>query len=286
MDATTFFLTYPRCTLTQDDVWAALQSIKPVVWARVAIEAHEDGTPHVHVCVRFGERCRARNNAGFFDLGIYHGNYQVARQVRRVLEYCSKGGNFVDHGPVPTTTAASTLASLKEKASAGDRDGFDELALEARMSFQWASHIWARHGTAGNTILEAGGGTECMQLQGLQFDGGSTLVVGPSGCGKSTWAKRVAPKPALWVRHLDDLKLLSKEHKCIIFDDMEFSHLPRSTQIYIADQDDVATIHCRNTNARIPANTPKIFTANSFPFTRDEAIERRLRVVNIISLTL
>lgn len=286
MDATTFFLTYPRLSATHDEVLAALTSIKPVVWARVAVEEHTDGGLHVHVCVKFGERCRTKNNATFFDILGHHGNYQACRRVQAVLEYISKDGNFRDHGPVPQKTTRINVDACIQAAKNGNRDEFDRCCLEARMSFQWAHHLWTRHGSTTNTIHETGRGTECMQLQSLPLPSGSVVIVGPSGCGKSTYAKRVAPKPALWCTHLDDLKSLNSEHKCIIFDDMDFSHLPRQTQIYLADQHDVRTIHCRNTNARIPAHMPKIFTANAFPFTRDDAIERRLTVINIISLTL
>jgi len=288
MDAVTFFLTYPRCELDHNDIINGLQQVKPVVWARVARERHQDQGLHIHAIVRFDGRVRTRGNARIFDIGGHHPNIQVPRAIKHVLEYCAKDGDFRDYGTPPTGKSKSGLYdTLVQAAKSGDRDAFDRIALESDVGHSWASHLWNRHGIASATIREPGGGTECMQLQGLQFSGQSTVVVGPSGCGKSTWAKRVAPKPALWVRHLDDLKQLTLEHKCIIFDDMDFSMLPRSTQIYIVDQNDQATIHCRHTNARIPANMPKIFTANKYPFTQDdEAIQRRLRVFNIVSLAI
>lgn len=285
MDATTFFLTYPRTDFLHDQIETFLRSIKPVLWARVAIETHEDGHPHVHVLVKFGARVKTRSNMGVFDLGGRHPNIQVCRKVRDVLEYIAKDGNYKDYGPVPK--AKNDIHSeLVQLASSGDRDAFDQCAMAGSVSYQWADHIWKRHGTTGNTILVPGEGTECLQLQGLSLPNKTTLVVGPSGCGKTTWAKRVAPKPALWCNHLDDLKKLTKEHKSIIFDDMDFAHLPRTTQIYLVDQDDIRTIHCRHSNAIIPKNMPKIFTANNYPFTRDPAIERRMQVYNIMSFTI
>jgi hypothetical protein len=283
MDATTFFLTYPRTNITHDAIYEALHSIKPVVWARVAREQHQDDGWHIHAIVRFGARVKTRSNMALFDISGRHPNIQVPRRLKDVLEYVSKDGDFKDYGPVPSKTNA--YEQLINFAKSGERDGFDKCCLENRVSFMWAEHLWKRHGQAGHDILEPGAGTECMQLQTLQFTNKSTIIVGPSGCGKSTWAKRVSQKPALWVTHLDDLKKLSKEHKCIIFDDMDFKHLPRSTQIYLADQDDIRTIHCRNTNATIPAGLPKIFTANSYPFEQDEAIARRVTTINIISWT-
>lgn len=284
MDSKTFFLTYPRYNAEHSHVLSFLQSIKPVEWARVATENHKDGGRHMHVLVRF--TCRVKcSNARIFDMEGHHPNFQSARSVKNVLEYIAKEGNFTDFGNLPGTT--SKYDEVYSAAQSGDREAFDRVCLAARLSFQWAEHIWRQKATDTDTIREAGNGIECMQLQQLQYNGGSTLLIGPSGCGKSSWAKRVCPKPALWVRHIDILrKFRPGFHQSIIFDDMDFKHLPRSTQIYIADQDDIAQIHCRYGVATIPARTQKIFTANTMPFEEDEAIRRRLQIINIISLVL
>jgi len=285
MDATTFFLTYAQSDLQHQQVYDALQSIKPVVWARVAREAHEDGNPHIHVIVRFGARVKTRSNARVFDIMGRHPNIQVVRRINDVLEYCAKDGNYQDFGPVPVSKDVYDI--LKQAAETGDREAFDRAAMGARVSFQWADHIWRQQTTADSTTLVEGGqGTECLQLQQLQFSGGSVAIIGPSGCGKSTWAKRVAPKPCLWVTHMDDLRKLKKSHKCIIFDDMDFNHLPRVAQIHIVDQDDVRSLHVRYGTVTIPANTPKIFTANTKPFLDDEAIKRRVKYYKIVSLAI
>jgi len=58
--------------------------------------------------------------------------------------------------------------------------------------------------------------------------------------------------------------------------------LPRSAQIHILDWDVERDIHARYGMAMIPANTGKIFTANSFPFIEeDEAIDRRIKVIEL-----
>jgi len=281
MDATTFFLTYPQSDLQHDIVYDSLSAIKPVIWARVAVEQHEDGHPHVHAIVRFGARVKTRSNMRIFDILERHPNIQVPRRIKDVLEYVSKDGNFKDYGPVPTSS--NKYDELVQLAKSHNRDEFDKCALENRISYQWASHIWTRHAESASTVREAGSGTECLQLQSLSLPDKTTIIVGPSGCGKSTWAKRVCAKPALWCTHMDDLKKLSSEHKSIIFDDMDFEHLPRTSQIHLVDQHDTRSIHCRNTTATIPAGTEKIFTANKYPFVQDEAIARRVTTINIIS---
>lgn len=279
MDAITFFLTYSRTDGTEDDLYSHLNSIKSLVWARICVEAHQDGSPHLHAVFRTQKRVKTSGTSSLWDWNGQHPNIQVPRKIKDVLEYLSKTGNFKDYGPVPAPKVS--IDDLYKLAEGHDRDAFDKCALEMRISYQWANHIWNRNRCT-NNILEPGQGIECVQLQSLPFDNKSTLVIGPSGCGKSSWAKRVAPKPALFVSHMDDLKKFC-DHKCIIFDDMNFTHLPREAQIHIVDQHDVRTLHCRHTTATIPANTPKIFTANEMCFLDDDAIKRRLRIIKISS---
>lgn len=279
MDSKTFFLTYAQSSFDSSQLYDFLNSIKPVVWARISREQHEDGADHHHVLVRFGARVKTRSNMQLFDYMERHPNIQCPRNIKHVLEYVAKDGDYQDFGPVPTKD--NVYETLVAYAKAQDRDNFDKEALGSRISYMWAEHLWKRHSGCASTIREPGSGTECLSLQALQFDGGSFVLVGPSGCGKTTWALRVAPKPALLVSHMDDLKKLSCEHKSIIFDDMDFQHMPRTAQIHLVDQDCPRSIHCRHTTATIPAKTPKIFTANTFPFITDPAVQRRIRTLTI-----
>jgi len=286
MDATTFFLTYPRSEFQHEHVHAFLQSVKPVVWARVATELHEDGEPHCHVAVKFGARVKTRSNHRIFDLDGRHPNIQVTRRIKNVLEYVSKGGNFTDFGTVPGEQ--ETLDGVYELSRGVDREAFDRAALANRMSYQWACHIWNMgHAVDTLSVHESGGGTECMQLLALPVPDRTAVVIGPSGCGKTSWAKRLCEKPALFVTHIDDLKSFdASKHKSIIFDDMDFSHWPRTAQIHIVDQDDVRSINVKHGKVTLPAKLQKIFTANSMPFIQDPAIERRIKVYNIVSLVI
>lgn len=285
MDAVTYFLTYPQTDISHDDVYAALQLIKPVVWARVARERHEDGNYHIHAIVRFGARLRFRSNAQVFDINGRHPNVQVPRRIKDVLEYCAKEGDYRDYGVLPGQT--NVFDELQQAAASGDRARLDRVAITNRVSKQWADHIWEQHCPAIHDVLEPSGGIECMQLQQLQLTSVVTAIIGPSGCGKTSWAMRVAPKPALWCRHMDDLrKLRPHHHKCIIFDDMDFKHMPRTAQIHIVDTHMPSSIHVRYGTVTIPAGLHKIFTGNEKMFVDDEAVNRRVRYFNIISLVV
>lgn len=91
------------------------------------------------------------------------------------------------------------------------------------------------------------------------------------------------PKPALFCSHIDQLKgFRTGFHKSIIFDDVDFNHYPRHSQIHLCDFDNPRAIHCRHAVANIPAGIFKCFTCNELPLNvTDEAIRRRVRVYNV-----
>jgi len=282
-DGHSFFLTYSQCELTVADVWEKLRTIKPVLWARIARESHADGGLHIHACGHWAGRVTSRNPR-FLDIAGVHPNIQPMRSVARALEYVAKDGEFTDHGVVPAEDEHGTdWVALAETVTRAD---FMRAAFAARMAQNWAREFWELGNAENNDVAEQNFDDAMLQREDpslwLQEPSTvlSTVVIGPTGVGKSSWALRVAPKPALWVRHLDVLRCFRKGfHRSIIFDDMAFDHMPRQTQIYVVDQNQDAQIHCRYGYARVPAHTIKIFTANSWPFVEDPAIRRRVHLV-------
>lgn len=113
--------------------------------------------------------------------------------------------------------------------------------------------------------------------------GRSLLLTGPPNIGKTEFAKAHFRSP-LFVTHRDNLGDFDPEqHDGIIFDDMDFSHWPRSAQIHIADVDNPRSIDIKYGTATIPAHTPKIFTANhaSIFDLNDTAISSRLEHLTV-----
>ena len=112
----------------------------------------------------------------------------------------------------------------------------------------------------------------------------STILWGAPNTGKTSYAKAHFTNP-LVVSHMDDLLHFTPDHDGIVFDDMDFKHLPRSTMIYLADVDEDRSIHCRYSCAQIPANTKKIFCTNTEDGMcmklDDAAIMRRCEIVHI-----
>lgn len=106
LSSKSFFLTYPRCRLSKERALGKLTAlVEDCSYAVVGHELHEDGFPHLHALVQVEEKLETRN-PGFFDLedsededaALYHGNYQGARDAGEVRGYCTKSGDFVEHG--------------------------------------------------------------------------------------------------------------------------------------------------------------------------------------------
>lgn len=112
----------------------------------------------------------------------------------------------------------------------------------------------------------------------------SVIMWGEAGIGKTEYAKYILPN-ALFVSHLDDLSLFNDEYSGIIFDDMDFTYLPRTSQIHLVDCENNRSIHIRYSTAYIPAHTKKIFLTNTdYGFCvnlADSAINRRCEVIRL-----
>lgn len=115
------------------------------------------------------------------------------------------------------------------------------------------------------------------------------VLWGPTGTGKTQRALAYFERP-LVVRHMDDLRAFQPSiNDGIVFDDMSFGHMPRTSIIHLLDWEVPSSIHCRYSTAKIPAKTRKIFTSNERPeqmFGHDDpAIARRFTSIHVVGPT-
>lgn len=285
-----FFLTYPQCNQSKEELRAFLSSRAAVKYVLVSRETHASGDFHLHACVEY--ESQQRHDARWLDFQGKHPNVQSPRNWNACKTYVKKEGDFIEldlHVPGSQEIDTSSEGTLMEKCFnyEQEEDWFAYCASE-RISFQYAQYFWNRlHGDICTITDETDiNGTICPALESFQLPGDlrkSIVLRGPSGCGKTTLAKRQALKPCLFVSHVDQLKKFRPGfHKSIIFDDCSFTHVPRTGQIAIVDCYDTRAIHCRHAVATIPVGIQKIFTCNEWPVDKnDEAIARRCRFFTV-----
>lgn len=288
-------LTYSQTgELTKEEVLFTLQERYHIELYSLGQEEHEDGGWHIHCLLKFDAKTDSRD-ATLFDVndGIktHHPNI---KPVKRGEAHWKKAHNYVEkEDPTPLCNIPHTLtwaellkgSTTVEEYLAGVRDNYPR---DYALNFDRLKAFAHAHFGGNVNTLEEGFQIDYeweppANLQNLVPNWNRSLViVGPAGCGKTTWAKQHAPKPALFVRHLDSLSRFSN-HKSIIFDDLDFKHMPPSAQKFLVDTENLAEIHVRYRVARIPEGVARIFTANEYPFTEDDihgpAIDRRVNKI-------
>lgn len=270
------FLTYPNCGLDHQYVINQLQKVNPISWIRVCRENHKTGEPHIHACVEWSKRMRSKS-ARVFDIDGYHPNIGAIRSVPKALEYCRKEDpNYADSGPIPTNEKRSWDEIVE--AAKGDEVDFLRVVHEERLQYQLAKRLRDLQTWHEADLGEYDSRPVSVSLQTVPKEYNSLCIIGKPGIGKTGWAMQNAPRPALLVKHLDMLsKFRASYHKSIVFDDCDFKHLPRPTQLQICDYENQCQIHIRYSVALIPKHVPRLFLCNpgNEPFISDEAIQNR-----------
>jgi hypothetical protein len=94
------FLTYPQCDTSKEQVLDNIYTEfgNDVAWAIVCEESHVDGQPHIHAIIRLHVQNNRRGMDYLDKLTGKHGNYQLARSLRKVAKYVVKDGNYTAKG--------------------------------------------------------------------------------------------------------------------------------------------------------------------------------------------
>lgn len=237
---------------------------------------------HLHCYLLLSRKCNLKDPHAL-DLGSYHGNYRGCRSPSAVKEYCTKENNFITNldpkslvksNPYMEALAEATKGDLKQALSvlAASPQGAKDLVTRRDCVIRSLRQLRPRR-------LEILHPLSSYKLPTL-WDPRYTLILsGKSGLGKTSLAKALMPT-ALLCSHMDTLKNYDPSvYFGIIFDDMNFSHFPRESQIHLVDTFEDRDLHCRHVTAYLPAGTPRICTTNLHGYNilllNDEAIQRR-----------
>ncbi len=92
-----FFLTFPKCNVEPTVALNNLIFKYPCKWAIVSQENHLDGSLHLHLAFWLKDMIRYRDAHLWDFIAMKHGDYQVAKNIVKVVKYVTKDKNFVTH---------------------------------------------------------------------------------------------------------------------------------------------------------------------------------------------
>lgn len=283
-DSQHFFLTYAQSDIDNQELINGLQLIAELEWVRVCRERHEDGNWHSHAVGRFKRRFQTRNERAF-DVAGRHPKIEPVRSIARALEYVSKDGDTLDFGAVPAKQTKRSWADIMEAAK-GDEMEWLRAVHEERMGPHVAKRLRELSTSESVDLADYDERPISDSLQIVPSTFKSLLICGPPGIGKTGWAMQNMPRPCLLVKHVDTLRSFRPGyHKSIFFDDCDFKHYPRATQLQLCDFENQCQVHVRYGVAIIPARVPRLFCCNlgCEPFIQDPAIQgRRLESVYLL----
>lgn len=269
-------------TVEEKEAFSALQEC--MEYLIVANETGENGTPHLQGYVEFKTRKTMPTIKRISGFARSHLEKRRGTS-EEASEYCRKDGDFAEFGTISTpqpgrrTDLESALEAVDNGAT--DRELWQEHA-EIMVRYERAiqrARVMRRPAPSLNQYS-----LDAFINVPLEHDWTrSQHIWGPPGIGKTEYAKALIPN-ALFVSHMDELAHFNESYGGIIFDDMNFDHLPRTAQIHIVDQDNPRAIHIRYVVANIPAHTKKIFLSNNVNiFLYDAAINRRIETHQLVN---
>lgn len=242
------------------------------------------GTPHLQGYVEFPKRIRLSSIKAVPGFERAHLERRRGKQ-HEAISYCKKDGDFVEFGTAVVSKQGRradlerVADAIREGVTVGDlwRDFTTSMIRYSKGIIQARAYLCPPSSDEFPKYdLTSFSFSLIMDMKK------SHVIWGPAGCGKTCYVRSRFPD-ALWVTHMDDL-LGYDDQKVIVFDDMCFTHMPRTAQIHLVDTEQPRSIHCRYHAARIPAGVTRIFTSNvKEVFVDDPAIRRRVKYHEIVT---
>lgn len=113
-----WFLTWPKCPIGKEMMLEELKAKFDVVEYVICEEEHKNGDLHLHAFLKLAKKIELKPR--LFDIQGYHGNYQVAKSWRAVIEYVKKDGNFISN--IDVKSAMNMKSKMKKEDLLKDVD--------------------------------------------------------------------------------------------------------------------------------------------------------------------
>lgn len=113
-----WFCTWPKCPIGKNAALEELMEKYVLKEYVICEEEHNDGDLHLHAFLKLDKRVYFKPN--MFDLQGYHGEYQVAKSWRAVINYVKKDGNYISN--IDVKAAAMMKSKMKKEDLLKDVD--------------------------------------------------------------------------------------------------------------------------------------------------------------------
>lgn len=276
-----FFLTYPRCNVSKDDLLRHLLSLTtprgiPLspIFVRVCKETHQDGSPHLHALVCLATNYRA--SPTFFDYQGSHCNIQGARSITDVKDYLAKEGDYVDSGSPPCAGQKRTYGDIiSTSESKGEfweaikehypRDAvlcYERVMAFADFHFKPKPKPYEPEFTnflcpdalqewhAGNLVGPFNKGQRRISL----------ILISPSRFGKTEWARSLGPH--LYFNGMFDLSRFHDDVSYAVFDDFEWDSFVKFHKCWLGAQKEFTLTDKYRKKQTVSWGKPSIFLCN------------------------
>lgn len=299
LSAKRLFLTFPHCPLSKDTILNELNSKLQgeLLDYVISKELHSNGEPHIHIYLRL-KRTKNIKNPHFYDILGHHGKYQAVKSVKNVINYITKYNDFITNLPILN----GEILELKPYLINLVRHNKLQDALDTLKNCQdpsiissysnWKSNLIKLHDdlypqlTLSNYKLEDFNFPK--EILDWHKNPKKTLVVqGPTGVGKTQgMLALLADDNPLVIRERQDFKLLNKDHKSIILDDISLSDFDINDLKHIFDSEVPSSIRVLYASVRLDPNLKKVVLVNvwSLPHASpqdSDAVLRRIVFVNL-----
>jgi len=108
INAKSVFLTYPKCTLSKEELSLHLYQLKhKYSYSCICLEQHEDGTPHLHAVLKFVKKVDIRSEK-YFDIEGFHPNIQTTKNINASINYIKKDKDFIEMGDLESKEVISS----------------------------------------------------------------------------------------------------------------------------------------------------------------------------------
>jgi hypothetical protein len=249
---------------------------KVVKYLVVSEEAHEDGTPHMHMFFTL-DRVLDVKSERYFDYLAKHPNIQVRRRGswKVAVEYVKKSGDYLEDGDFTDVIFdGSKKVDLVEAAKTLSRDDYLNFLATKHIGLALGNEAWEmyrgsedmenviREGDPERGVIRHKGLLRLIRQPGSRR---TILLIGESGAGKTTWAARNLPKPVLIVTRVEDLRRLSHPSlgiKSFILDDFPFHEMDGESVLRLVDRERGGLVKARYRDIKVSCEIDRIITAN------------------------